>query len=233
MRQAGFTLVELLVTMAIIGILLAVILNLQSSTISFTDKQSGLTQRLQAINDVSGYIGDRVKAAQLVPDGLSLPIGGTSTGTSACSRAGTEPCLAVVLPVVDATCGLVVNWRLHAFRYVPRSPLPANEKVALPGLDITGVYGLREIRVPSGVADGTCTAPMNTVPTTFSGTSTSGMLADNLVLPTGTDKAFEYDPDKKIVTLRLRSVAANRAGTLEHTPSSGPYKLQVFARNVS
>lgn len=230
MNRQGFTLIELLVTMAIIGILMTVILNLQSSTIAFTAQQNGVAQRLQAINEVSGYIGDRVKAAQSVPDGLSVPA--STGGSSTCSRSASAPCLAVVLPVVEPTCGQVINWALHAFHYVARSSVAATEKTPMAGLD-SFAYGLRETRVASGSADKTCTDPMTTVPTAFTGTSTSGMVVDNLMLPAAGTPAFAYDAAKQAVTIQLRSVTVSQVGVTEYTPAAGPYELTVFARNVN
>ncbi|MFD1734759.1 type II secretion system protein J [Deinococcus malanensis] len=150
MNRDGFTLVELLVGMAILGILMALILNLQSTTIQYSTQQTSNAQRLQAINDVAGYVGAQVRAAQNVPDGLTI-------NGSTCSRAGTVPCLAVILPVVETSAptgctrlpGTVIDWRLHAYRYIPRASIAATDRTPLPGLDSTA-YGLQEIRVASG-----------------------------------------------------------------------------------
>jgi prepilin-type N-terminal cleavage/methylation domain-containing protein len=223
----GLTLVEILVTLAILGILLVLILNLQGSTVQFTSGQDSRARRLATINDVSGYVGDRVKAAALAPDGLTVD-GAT------CSRGAAAPCLTVILPEVDRTCGQVINWTLFAYRYVPRTSLTATEKSPNPTLDTNAIYGLRETRVPSGAANGTCTAPMVTPPTSFSGTVVSGMLADNLVLTTG-QAAFEYDTANKVVIVRLRTVDTARGQGLQYTPAlaKDPYTLRVFARNIN
>ncbi|MFD1734847.1 type II secretion system protein J [Deinococcus malanensis] len=129
MNRDGFTLVELLVGMAILGILMALILNLQSTTIQYSTQQTSNAQRLQAINDVAGYVGAQVRAAQNVPDGLTI-------NGSTCSRAGTVPCLAVILPVVETSAptgctrlpGTVIDWRLHAYRYIPRASIAATDR---------------------------------------------------------------------------------------------------------
>lgn len=225
--SAGLTLVEILVTLAILGILLVLILNLQGSTVQFTSGQDSQARRLASINDISGYVGDRVKAAALVPDGLTVD-GAT------CSRGAAAPCLSVVLPLVDRTCGQVINWTLFAYRYVPRTSLTAAEKAPNPILDTNGIYGLREIRVPSGAANGTCTAPMRTPPASFTGTAVTGMLTDNLTLTTG-HAAFEYQVVNKVVIVRLRTVDTARGQGLQYTPalSTDPYTLRVFARNVN
>ncbi|MFD1729885.1 type II secretion system protein J [Deinococcus malanensis] len=222
MNRDGFTLVELLVGMAILGILMALILNLQSTTIQYSTQQTSNAQRLQAINDVAGYVGAQVRAAQNVPDGLTI-------NGSTCSRAGTVPCLAVILPVVETSAptgctrlpGTVIDWRLHAYRYIPRASIAATDRTPLPGLDSTA-YGLQEIRVASGAvlldsnADG-CWDRVDTPPTTYSGTVSTGLLADNLILPATGTAAFEYTAATRVVTLRLRSVSQMSSGTTQYT----------------
>ncbi|MFC4636736.1 PulJ/GspJ family protein [Deinococcus hohokamensis] len=234
MRQDGFTLIELLIALGILGILIALVLNLQTSVMGFTDTQNNTATRLQGLNEVSGYLGDRVRAAQAIRDGVSVD-------GSACSMSATAPCLAVVLPTLNPDCGtdVTVNWTLHAFRYVPRSSMLATEKSPALGLDATTVaaYGLKETQVPlkdlSATELATCTAvaPPSTL-TSFTGTARSGYVTDNLVLVFG-ESAFSYDATggKNLVTLRLRSVSSGRNGVI-YTPTSGSYELKVFARNV-
>lgn len=224
-RTQGVTLIELLVAMALMGIILAVLLQFQGSTLSLSERENSRAARLQAINDISGYLGDRVKAAQAVRD------------TPACSPSGTSPCLAVVLPKVDRTCGVAKNWTLFRFEYVARSTIPAAERAPAPGLSDTGIYGLKETRTDFGTDatfDSSCqsaTAPVAPPGASSSpaGTATSGYLATNLTLPTN---AFEYDATKRTVTIRLRSAAYSRLKGIEYLPATTPYKLTVFARNL-
>ena len=232
MKPQGFTLIELLLGMALLGVLLVLILDLQSSTISFTTRQSNAAQRLQAINDVAGYIGDRVRAAQSVPDGLII-------AGDLCSRSGAQPCLAVILPVVETrpepSCGrqpgTVTGWALHAYRYLPRSSLSAAETSPLPGLELAA-YALQDVRVAATGPAGVCPPRLDTVPTSFSGPVSKALLADNLMLPDEGTPAFAYSPITRTLTLRLRSVSRTNAGGMEYTPSRGVYVLSVFARNV-
>ncbi|WP_221088733.1 PulJ/GspJ family protein [Deinococcus aquaedulcis] len=232
MKQSGFTLIEVLIALAIFGILIVLVLNLQTSVIGFTDAQNNAALRLQGLNEVGGYLGDRVKTAQAVRDGITVD-------GEVCQMSAAAPCLAVVLPTLNPDCGtdVPVNWTLHAFRYVARSAIPAAEKTPAPGLDTAsaGAYGLKETQVPltDPAVPTTCTAvapPSNTA--SYMGTARSGYVTDNLTLVAG-QNAFSYATTggKNLVTLRLRTVSSSRNG-LVYTPVSGSYELQVYARNV-
>ncbi|MFD1734665.1 hypothetical protein ACFSC4_30740 [Deinococcus malanensis] len=59
--------------------------------------------------------------------------------------------------------------------------------------------------------------PRGYTPTTYSGTVSTGLLADNLILPATGTAAFEYTAATRVVTLRLRSVSQMSSGTTQYT----------------
>lgn len=216
----GFTLVELLVSLALLSIVLGILLTTQSTVIGSSMTQQTNAVRLGVITDISGYVADRIKAAALLPDGVTL------NGAS-CQRSPTSglPCLAAVVPQVDAT-GQINTWELHAFQYVDPAGLAVLERT--PGL--TGVnVALRELVLVSTCAQ---TVPTSaTLATCFSGIPSTSLLSDELALPASGTAAFEYDSAQRLVMLRLRSVSLQN-GAPAYLPANGSYALKVYARNV-
>ena len=216
----GFTLVELLVSMALLSIVLGILLTTQSTVIRSSMTQQTNAARLGVITDITGYVGDRVKAAALIPDGVVI------NGAS-CQRSPATglPCLAVVVPQVSTT-GQISTWELHAFQYVDPAGLTVLERT--PGL--TGVnVALRELVLVS-----TCSQIVPTSATLtacFSGTPSTSLLSDELTLPVSGTAAFEYDSAQRLVTLRMRSVSVQN-GTPSYLPANTSYALKVYARNA-
>ena len=217
--RQGFTLIELLVALGLLGALLGVLFSVESSVIQASGKQQATAARLGVITDLTGYVGDRLKTAALLPDGLLL-------GGAACLRsppADTLPCLAVVTPQVSG--GAVAVWELHAFRYVSPATLSAQE--ATPHLQGANV-ALKEL-----IVTGTCgaAAPVNaTLSSCFAGTPVVSLLNDELALPVGAE-AFAYDAAQRLVVLNLRSVSSVR-GQLTYLPAGSNSTLKIYARNV-
>lgn len=144
--QAGLTLVELLVAMALIGIVFAMITNWQVSTLNISMRTNATSQRLSDLNDVTGYVGDRVRS------GIYLRTTGFTVNSASAYSSGacntTTPCLAVLVPETDPNIGKVtaakvtsgtttlineisstgVRYRYHLYRLEPRSSLSADDK---------------------------------------------------------------------------------------------------------
>lgn len=246
-REAGFTLVELLVGMAILAVLLAAVFSFQQSTTEYATTQNNQATRLQTVNDIAGYVGDRLRAAGgIAPSSMSLP-NGTAAGTSeTCSATGTRPCLAALLPVVEdargaAACtpavapGRVVGWTLTVYRYVPRAELESTLRGPDNATLDQKAYGLVEIRLndpsrPPPVA-GTCGTRQSTPAaiSQYTQVAARNLITDQAAV--GSAAPFEVDTALKTVTLRVQTVTAQ--GTkLTYTPSAAPYKLTVNTRNV-
>lgn len=217
----GFTLVELLVSMALLSIVLGILMTTQSTVIRSSMAHQTNAVRLGVITDITGYVGDRIKAAALLPDGFVI-------NSVSCQRSPATglPCLAVVVPQVDSTSGKLITWELHAFQYVDPAQLTSQERT--PGLTDVNV-ALRELQLAS-----TCgqTIPTSaTLTTCFSGTFSTSLLSDELTLPVSGTAAFEYDSAQRLVTLRMRSVSVQN-GTPSYLPANASYALKIYARNA-
>lgn len=243
--DAGLTLVEVLVAMAILGIVLALITNWQTQTLQLTTSTSAQAQQLADLNDVTGYIGDRVRAAVRVRVATSGLTVNTGTG-NACSAS--SPCLAVVIP--EGTAAGALKYVLYVYRMQARSVVSSDDK-----LDDTwaedNVQVLREYRS----AD-TASTPINCVPgagATFetsvvsacatmrnldTQTSLTGfqpfLIADYLTpsdaLPGGVT-AFSWLPASRSVTVNVQSLRRVR-GVSKTLPAASAYTLTVQGRNL-
>ncbi|WP_052351631.1 PulJ/GspJ family protein [Deinococcus pimensis] len=231
MKTTGFTLVEMLVAMAVFAVAIVALIQFQSFTVSSSTRTSYESQRLISLTDVGGYIGDIVKAAQQVPDGYTIDgLDCRRTPTS-----GNLPCLAVVLPVVNASTGEITSWTLYAFRYRLRTVMASTERDNT-RLDAYA-YALQEVTVAYDASVTGCGAitatstPSITCFTGGSGAVTRAWIADNLMLASGTTM-FSFSTASKVVTIALQSVSI-QGNSIKYTPSTSPYTLKVFARNAS
>lgn len=249
-RTSGFTLIELLIGMSILAILMLVIFQFQQSTSTYASAQSGAAQRLQTLNDLSGYLGDQLRAAAgVAPSGTQLPDGSAAGTLSSCDPSGSAACLALLIPVVEdergaAACattpatepGRIVGWTLNVYRYVPRSTLDSTLKGAASTTLDAAASGLMEIRLqnPSRPvpAAGTCGA-VQLVPDAVSAYTTvigRNLISDEAAI--GSDPPFAYDSAQRLVTIRLRTVNVTN-GALVYTPADGFHRLNVSTRNVN
>ena len=220
MNDKGFTLIELLISLALMGVVLGIVMTIQSTVISSSQQQRRQAATLGVLTDITGYIGDRVKSAALVPDGVTL-------GGVTCQRNPSSgyPCLAAVLPQVDSS-GQVTSWELHAFQYLDPAQLTEVERT--PGLIGVNV-ALRESQLTSSC--GVNVPTIATLTSCFTGTPSTSLLSDELVLPGSGTAAFAYDASQRLVTLNARSVSV-QGGNVMYLPRSGSSPLKIYARNA-
>lgn len=244
--QAGLTLVELLVAMALIGIVFAMVSNWQVSTLSISTRTNAMSQRLTELNDVTGYVGDRVRSA------ITVRTGGFTVNAASASNSGqcdaTTPCLAVLVRVEEAeSSGAGVVYKRSFLRLIyrveSRSTWSATDqdKVANAWADNADnkIVILREYRercaIGADPSDPDCSAFVNNFSkvSTFAGLNRY-LVADHLTSVNqagGTITPFAYNTATKTITLAFQSKqrVQNR---VEYMPTDGPYSLQVQARNV-
>ncbi|UBV42070.1 prepilin-type N-terminal cleavage/methylation domain-containing protein [Deinococcus taeanensis] len=243
-RTGGLTLIELLLAMAIMGVVLVLITNWQTSTLDLTTRTNATGRGLSELTDLTGYVGDRVRSAQRVrvaTSGLSV---NTGSG-NACSAL--RPCLAAVLPEVDPA-GKVTQYVLYVYRMEPRSVVTLDKTPDAWAED--NVQVLREYRSGAGSTPANCVPSAGETFATASSAACQDMrnlaglaevksftpyLVSDYLTPSdqlpGGAAPFTWNAATRSVTLRVqfRQQARGRVTTL---PSAQPYALDVRARNV-
>lgn len=250
-RAAGFTLIELLIAMGILGVVLLLVMNWQMSTLNVSTRTNALTRSMNELNDLTGYVGDRVRSAVRVRVATSnLSINGKACTVN-------NPCLAVVLPE-PRDDGEIRKYNLFVYRMDPRSETNA-DFVASDSWADTNVAVLQEHRSEdSGSSILNCVVfnpgtPAPVARTTFeasnspacvsmrnlaSQTNLTGFgkyLVSDYLTPASdlpaTQQPFAYDPASRTMTLNFR-YRQRVNGAVSSMPLDGPFTLSVQARNV-
>ncbi|GHF34060.1 prepilin-type N-terminal cleavage/methylation domain-containing protein [Deinococcus metalli] len=243
--QDGLTLVEILVAMAILGIVLALIINWQTQTLQLTTRTSAQAQQLADLNDMTGYIGDRVRSAvrvRVATSGLSV----NSGSGNACTTS--TPCLVAVMP--EYTSAGTQKFVLYVYRMQDRSAVSTDDKTDDSWAE-NNVQVLREYRstdtssTPISCLLGTgetfetaaatpCAAMRNL--STLSSVSglqpylVSDYLTPSNTLPSGASP-FVYTANTRSTTITVQS-RKQVSGVIKTVPATGAYTLTVQARNV-
>ncbi|MDL2344039.1 type II secretion system protein [Deinococcus sp. MIMF12] len=248
--ERGLTLVEMLIAMAIMGVVLVLVTNWQVSTLSISTRTNAMSQRLSDLTDVTGYVGDRVRSAlrvRVAQSGSGIKINGSDCTDD-------NPCLLVVLPENTDT-GVITKYNLYVYRIAPRSDVNADFKVTDEWAE-DAVVILNEYRSEdSGSSPANCVPNTSTTPPkTFETDTSSACTAMRNITSTGSHTLssfgkylvsdyltpadelgsgtvpFQYDATNKTMTLRFQSKYQLR-GVPQLLPAT-PYTLKVQARNV-
>ncbi|GGR25049.1 prepilin-type N-terminal cleavage/methylation domain-containing protein [Deinococcus ruber] len=250
----GFTLLELLVAMALLGVVLASIFALNMSTSRAATSLQARSQLIQESQSVQNYMAGKLgQAAYVFPVGSTLLMGnGYSTKRPSGGNSwivGTDPIVAFVLPprrpvagACNSAAGPDTCYAFYAFYAMKRSDLIANAAGVLnPGPDAANdstAWVLMEYRAnytPSGftptvIASETGRLLMDYLrPTSQSGADTNFLFrqADGVSPTTGLET-----PGSTTVTVNL---AAQRrvTGQIVSVPTGTlPTTLTVYPRNV-
>jgi len=201
--SAGFTLLELLVALGIMGIVFGLITSWQTSTLNISTQTNSTAQQLSELNDMTGYVGDRARSA------LAVRMSGFTVNAASAVNGGkceaATPCLALLLPESDpdlkgpvtmyatSSTGTVgplnttgVRYRVYVYRMEPRSALALDDRTddTWANTDANGVMVLREYRAR------TDTTPMSLCPADTSTAASTSTNCDAVAANFLTTSAF-------------------------------------------
>lgn len=252
--QEGLTLVEIMVAMAILGMILLFVTSWQTQTLDLTTKTNSLAEQLTEMNDLSGYLGDRVRSASQVR------LAGFTVNAASAVNAGncdtTTPCLAVLALEEDADPSttpptITRRWLRLVYRVEPRSTWVSADKVADTWADdaANNIVVVREYRdscteTSTGTCSGSLTLTVANFKASFLASAFSSMnpalVADHLtsvdqgataITPFALADTTRPVGPSNPVTLTFQTKRTVR-GTAAFMPADSPYTLTVQPRNV-
>lgn len=123
--RCGFGLIELIVALAVLGVLLSAIIGLTSGFLGFSRRINVINERLVDINDAIGYVGLNVRRAMGVygeDETSSVRFTGVGLAFDCHLNSADGACLALLVPVRDPDeTWSILEYQLLAYRVVPLS----------------------------------------------------------------------------------------------------------------
>lgn len=227
-HRAGFTLVELLIGMALLAVVLAATLQIFTSSADGTTRLNNLSDSQQEALNGLQFVSGRLKEAWYVyPAGTVIDLGVNAlaknpvTGANAGSTryaVGTEPMLAMILPPADRTLSCAASpsgcYRFYAYFAVKHSDWTAaatgfNDPGPATGTQTTWVlaeYRANFSGTPSIVNGGA-------VPTVPTGQASTNLFMTNVAPALGTTA-----PNYRLFTLSTVTLSSPGATQLTNWP---------------
>ena len=239
-KGTGFTLIEMLIGLALLGIILAVATTLTISTMSLSARAMGDAERLGELNSTSGYIGDNLRRALAVK--TSLTVNGTT-----CSL---PTCIAILVPeargrITARPATNIDTYRILVYRVEQRSQLSSAFKTDSSWAD-ANTFVIMEYRsiqcedtpaVAPSVVPTLCNAAAEL--TAFTGTTgitnmSGNVVMDSLTLDPSTGStlfaplAYNATNNGFVLTLRTKR---RESGNVIYTPRASTQVFNVTRRN--
>ena len=246
-KGTGFTLIEMLVGLALLSIILTVVTDLTITTMSYSTRVLGDADRLGELNTTSGYIGDNLRRA------LAVKTSVTVNGSTCSLNAGTAvypACIAILVPeargiIAAQPATNIDTYRILVYRVEQRSQLSSAFKTDSSWAD-ANTFVIMEYRsiqcqdtpaVAPSVVPTRCNAAAQL--TAFTGTTgitnmSGNVVMDSLTLDPSTGstlfKPLAYNATNNGFVLTLRTKRRERGNVL-YTPRADAQVLTVLRRN--
>lgn len=167
-RGAGFTIVELMVALLLMGVIATGLLFLTRAVLGFTGLATSVATSVQAVSQAEAYLADKFRLAKRV-DGSEVLVDAGGATVLNCDVNATPQgrCLTVLTPVLGSEADQpIVDFDLSAFSVQPMDSL--YEDVGVPrGYDGSDTLALVEYRV-EGICDIAGTNPCSNPPNSLS-----------------------------------------------------------------
>lgn len=229
MKQAGVTLVEMLISMLMLGFILTMVMSIESNTLQFSSRQQDHSAQLTSLVEATGYMGDMVRQSTSIQTSMTV------NGLACSITSTTNPCFGIMVPVSQgsdtANPSKIDAYLMLVYRMENRSTLPAEYKSTNSWAD-SNTWVIKEYRSVVCQA-GACPATAPTAPTNISNAPWY-LVADQIskVQANGT----AYTPFTRSTTnlsqftLRLQS-ASRVMNETRYVPVTGPQSLNITMRN--
>ena len=248
-KGAGFTVIEMLIGLALLSVILTVATTLTISTMSFSMRVMGDADRLRELNSTSGYIGDNLRRALAVNTNTSLTVNGNTCSLSA----GTTvypACIAILVPeargiIASQPATNIDTYRILVYRVEQRSQLSSDFKTDSSWAD-ANTFVIMEYRsiqcqdtpaVTPSVVPTRCVAAAQI--TAFTGATSIPNMTGNVVMdsltrdPSTGSTLFPplaYNATNNGFVLTLRTKRLER-GNVVYTPRASTQVFNVTRRN--
>ncbi|WP_038047207.1 prepilin-type N-terminal cleavage/methylation domain-containing protein [Thermus caliditerrae] len=201
--RKGFTLLEILVAIAVLGIFTAALLSFMQSTLAANRTARVQAQLLEELKDAAGYLADTLQEAKAVL--TSAQVNGQTCAPPSC--------LAVLVPESVTSCAL------RAYRLENRSAVGNDYKAPDPWAD-ANTRMLREYRLGGQ----SCTA------TSF--TNAQPYVVLDLVDNDSNLSFFQVDTNPTRITLNIRLKARERTRIVYVPGNNQAYQVRIYPRNA-